>query len=179
MAATASALRGLAAVAFALAAAAAWGNATLIKPWTGKQTPELSRPDLSGKVVDLKDLRGKVVVVNFWATWCEPCREEMPSLARLRERFQGRPLEVLTVNYGEGTTRIRDFLQRQNISLPVLLDPEKEAALAWRAGGLPITFLVDRQGKVRHYAFGERDWSDDETVALVENLLGPGSGARR
>ena len=82
------------------------------------------------------------------------------------------------MNYGEGTPKIREFLQKQNISLPVLLDPEKEAALAWRAGGLPITFVVDRRGKVRHYAFGERDWSDDETVKLVENLLGarPGAG---
>lgn len=170
--------RVVAALALTLAATAA-GATTAIKPWTGKQTPPLARPDLSGKVIDLKDLRGRVVVVNFWATWCEPCRDEMPSLERLRERFQGRPLEVLTVNYGEGTPKIREFLQKQNISLPVLLDPEKEAAMAWRAGGLPITFVVDRGGKVRHYAFGERDWSDDETVALVENLLGARPRARQ
>jgi peroxiredoxin len=158
----------------------ATGSSTLLatlKPWPGKETPPLSRPDLTGKVVDLKELRGKVVVVNFWATWCEPCMAEMPSLERLRARFEGRALEVLTVNYGESTPRIRDFLQKQNISLPVLLDPDKEAAAAWRAGGLPITFLIDTRGRVRHYAFGERDWSDDETVKLVENMLKAGSGA--
>ncbi|HUP30649.1 MAG TPA: TlpA disulfide reductase family protein [Usitatibacter sp.] len=153
--------------------------ASVIKPWTGKETPPLMRPDLSGKVVDLKELRGKVVVLNFWATWCEPCMAEMPSLERLRSRFQGRPLEVLTVNYGEGTPRIRDYLAKQKISLPVLLDPDKEAATAWRAGGLPITFLIDARGRVRHYAFGERDWSDEETVKLVENMLGGGGDARR
>ena len=159
----------------ALACATAPAAATAIKPWTGKETPPLMRPDLTGKVVDLKEMRGKVVVLNFWATWCEPCLAEMPSLERLRSRFQGRPLEVLTVNYGEGTPRIRDYLAKQNISLPVLLDPEKEAATAWRAGGLPITFVIDPRGRVRHYAFGERDWSDEETVKLVENLLDGGN----
>jgi thiol-disulfide isomerase/thioredoxin len=161
-----------------LAAGTAGANAA-IKAWTGKETPALARPDLTGKVVDLKALRGKVVLVNFWATWCEPCMAEMPSLQRLRSRFEGRPVEVLTVNYGEGKPRILDFIGKQNISLPVLLDPEKEAANAWRAGGLPMTFVVDTRGRVRHYAFGERDWSDDETVKLVESLLPAGPGARR
>ena len=159
--------------------AAAVHASAVIKPWTGKATPPLARPDLAGNVVDLKQLRGKVVVINFWATWCEPCTAEMPSLERLRARFQGRPLEVLAVNYGEGLPRIQGFLAKQGINLPVLLDPEKEAAAAWKAGGLPITFLVDASGRVRHYAFGERDWSDEETVALVENLLAARPGARR
>ena len=162
-----------------LALGAASAGATAIKPWTGKETPALIRPDLTGKVVDLKELRGKVVVLNFWATWCEPCMAEMPSLERLRSRFQGRALEVLAVNYGEGNAKVRDFLQRQNISLTVLLDPEKEAASAWRAGGLPITFLIDATGRVRHYVFGERDWSDDESVKLVESLIAAGPHARQ
>jgi thiol-disulfide isomerase/thioredoxin len=170
--------RALLGAVLVLATASAAATAP-IKPWTGKETPPLARRDLSGKVVDLKDLRGKVVVVNFWATWCEPCMAEMPSLERLRARFEGRAFEVLTVNFGEGQPKIRDFLEKQNISLPVLLDPEKEAALAWRAGGLPITFLVDARGRVRHYAFGERDWSDAETVRLVENLLAAKPGARQ
>ncbi len=135
--------------------------------------------DLDGRTVDLKGLKGRVVVVNFWATWCEPCREEMPSLERLRERLKGRPVEVLTVNYGENPVRIRDFLQRQKITLPVLLDPGKEAAAKWRAGGLPITYLVDPRGRVRHYVFGERDWSSDESIRLVEALLPGKSDARR
>lgn len=135
--------------------------------------------DLDGRTVDLKGLKGRVVVVNFWATWCEPCREEMPSLERLKERVKGRPVEVLTVNYGENPVRIRDFLQRQKITLPVLLDPEKEAAAKWRAGGLPITYLVDPQGRVRHYVFGDRDWSSDESIRLVEALLPEKARARR
>lgn len=136
-------------------------------------------PDLAGQKHDLKDLRGKVVVLNFWATWCEPCREEMPSLQRLRAKMGGKPLEVLTVNYGEWPQRIEPFLKRGRIDLPVLLDTQKEAARAWSAGGLPITFIIDRKGDVRYWVFGERDWSEGEPLKLVESLISEGAGAGR
>lgn len=111
------------------------------------------------------------MLVNFWATWCEPCREEMPSFERLRAKLEGKPFEVLTVNYGEGVPKIAEFMRRQNLSLTVLLDPDKEAAVAWRAGGLPITFLVDAQGNVRYSAFGECDWSVGEPLRVVQSLI--------
>ncbi|HET7730212.1 MAG TPA: TlpA disulfide reductase family protein [Usitatibacter sp.] len=129
------------------------------------------RQDLAGRTVDLKDLKGRVVLVNFWATWCDPCREEMPSFERLRAKLKGKPFEVLTVNYGEGTERISQFMARHRLSLPVLLDPEKESAAAWRAGGLPMTFLVDASGAVRYSAFGECDWSEGEPLRVVEALV--------
>jgi thiol-disulfide isomerase/thioredoxin len=170
-------LRAAAAVlCFAAAAAAA---ETSLKPWAGKQTPALARADLAGNIVDLRDLRGRVVLVNFWATWCEPCREEMPSIERLRAKLAGRPFAVLTVNYGESVAKINAFLAKQGISLPVLLDPEKEAAGEWRAGGLPMTFLVDAEGQVRYSAFGECDWSEGEPLRVVQGLLAEASGARR
>lgn len=152
---------------------------TQLKPWVGKGTPTLARDDLSGKRVDLKDFRGRVVLVNFWATWCEPCRDEMPSLERLRGKLRGRPFEVLTVNYGEGPAKINAFLAKQKISLPVLLDPEKESAAEWKAGGLPMTFLVDAEGRVRYSAFGECDWSEGEPFRVVENLVAEAPRARR
>jgi thiol-disulfide isomerase/thioredoxin len=136
-------------------------------------------PDLAGRTIDLRDYRGKVVVLNFWATWCEPCREEMPSLQRLRAKMSGKPLEVITVNYGEFPQRIEPFLQREKIQLPVLLDTQKDAAKAWNAGGLPITFIVDAGGRVRYWVFGERDWSDGEPLKLVESLVAEGRDARR
>lgn len=160
-------------------AAAGVAAETQLKPWTGNQTPALVRDDLAGKRVDLRELRGRVVLVNFWATWCEPCREEMPSLERLRAKLSGRPFEVLTVNYGEGPARINEFLRKQKISLPVLLDPEKESALEWKAGGLPMTFLVDATGRVRYSAFGECDWSEGEPFRVVENLVSEAPRARR
>jgi thiol-disulfide isomerase/thioredoxin len=160
-------------------ALAAFASEPPIKPWGGKATPALALPDLKGRTVDLRDLRGKVVVLNFWATWCEPCREEMPSLQRLRAKMNGKPVEVLTVNYGEFPQRIEPFIKRESIDLPVLLDTQKDAAKAWNAGGLPITFIVDRKGDVRYWVFGERDWSQGEPLRLVESLAAEGVDARR
>lgn len=168
------------AAAFVLAAAASAGLAESdIKPWKGEPTLALARPDIDGKTVDLRDLQGRVLVVNFWATWCEPCREEMPSLQRLREKLAGRPVDVLTVNYGESREKIAQYLDKEKVALPVLLDTEMEAAKAWGVGGLPMTFLVDASGKVRYSVFGERDWSADEPLALVEKLLAEATRARR
>ena len=119
-----------------------------------------------------------MVVVNFWATWCDPCREEMPSFERLRTRLRGQPFEVVTVNYGEGPDKIRAFLERHRIALPVVLDRDKEAAKAWGAGGLPMTFLVDARGRVRYSAFGECDWSEGEPLRVVRALLAEARDAR-
>ena len=142
-----------------------------MRPWEGRNAPELARTDLAGKPVDLKDLRGRVVLVNFWATWCDPCREEMPSIERLRSKMAGRPFEVVTVNFGEAPERIREFIQRHKIALPVWLDPDKRSAADWSAGGLPMTFLVDAQGRLRYSAFGECDWSAGEPLRIVESLV--------
>jgi thiol-disulfide isomerase/thioredoxin len=163
----------------------ALGAATLacaeapIRPWAGKATPPLARPDLQGRRVDLAAMHGRVVLVNFWATWCEPCRAEMPSIERLRSKLKGRPFDVLTVNYGESRAKAAAFMGHEKLDLPVLLDPDNEASDAWGAKGLPMTFLVDARGSIRYYAFGERDWSGGESLALVERLLAEAPGARR
>jgi thiol-disulfide isomerase/thioredoxin len=171
------ALRTLAAVAVTTAVASASAE-TKIKPWKGKPTLPLSRTDLDGKTVDLKSLRGRVLVVNFWATWCEPCRDEMPSLQRLRDKLSGKPLHILTVNYGESAEKIAQFMGKEKIALPVLLDRDKESAKDWGVGGLPMTFLIDARGRVRYYVFGELDWSEGQSLALVEKLLAEAPGAR-
>lgn len=167
----------------AVLCAAAWAPGAYanapIKPWTGKSTPALTLDDLAGKPVDLKALRGRVVLVNFWATWCEPCRDEMPALTRLRERMKDRPFDVLAVNYGESNPKIAAFLEREKLSLPVLLDPDKAAAGRWNAKGLPMTFLVDARGRVRYWVFGERDWSEGDALQHVEKLVAEAAGARR
>ncbi|HYC37149.1 MAG TPA: TlpA disulfide reductase family protein [Usitatibacter sp.] len=143
-----------------------------LKPWKGGPAPRLELEALDGRKFDLAAMRGRVVVVNFWATWCEPCLAEMPSLERLREKMRGRPFEVLAVNYGESEERAGGYVARQKLTLPVLLDPEKRTAAAWKVGGLPMTFLVDARGQVRQWAFGERDWSAAPSVKVIEGLLG-------
>ena len=164
--------------ALVLAAGAALAESD-IKPWKGKATLPLARTDIEGKAVDLKAMHGRVLVVNFWATWCVPCRDEMPSLQRLRARLAGKPFEVITVNFGESAEKIAQFLDKENVTLPVLLDTQKESAKDWGVGGLPMTFLVDARGRVRYSVFGERDWSEGPSLALVERLVAEAPGARR
>lgn len=150
-----------------------------IRAWTGKATPALALSDLAGRPIDLRDFRGRVVLVNFWATWCEPCRDEMPAIARLRDQLKGQPFEVLTVNYGESNAKVAAFLQKEKLDVPVLLDPDKAAAERWNAKGLPMTFLVDARGRVRYWVFGERDWSEGEALKHVEKLVAEAGVARR
>jgi len=163
-------VRRLGAAALAAVALAAAAE-TQLKPWEDREAPALVRNDLDGKSVSLQDYRGRVVLVNFWATWCDPCREEMPSIERLREKMAGKPFDVITVNYGEAPARVNEFLKRQRLSLPVLLDTDKKAADEWKAGGLPMTFLVDAKGNIRYSAFGECDWSSGEPFRTVEALV--------
>ena len=150
-----------------------------IKAWTGKATPGLSGTDLQGRKLDLKDYRGRVVVLNFWATWCGPCKDELPSLQRLREKLDGKPVEVLTVNYGESAAKVGPYVEREHLSLPVLLDTQKDIAKDWKVGGLPMTYVIDAKGRARYSVFGERDWSEGDSLKLVEKLIGEAPGARR
>jgi len=168
--------------ALALSMSLAYGFAvaeTDIKPWKGGATPSLKLRDLQQRPVDLASMKGRVVLVNFWATWCEPCRDEMPALERLREKLKGRSFELVTVNFGEGDGTVNRFLEKIKVSVPVLLDPTKDAAEAWKVKGLPMTFLVDASGTTRYWSFGEQDWSEGEPFKLVESLVGEAARAQR
>jgi thiol-disulfide isomerase/thioredoxin len=111
------------------------------------------------------------VLVAFWASWCEPCREELPALAALAARLQGRPFELVTVNLGEGRARAERFLAESGVSLPTLLDPDRSAGEAWGVRGLPMAFLVDAEGNVRSWVFGECDWSAGTAAAALAELV--------
>lgn len=139
--------------------------------WAGGPTPALRLQDLDGKPHALEDYRGKVVLVNFWATWCEPCREEMPSIERLRAALAGRPFAVLAVNLAEPESRVRGFLRQVPLAFPVLLDHDRAVAKAWKARYLPATFIVGPEGRVRYSYFGELDWSRDSVRSAIAALL--------
>lgn len=141
------------------------------RPWIGAPTPELALEDMKGRLHRLADYRGKVVLVNFWATWCEPCRDEMPSIERLRASLAGEPFEVLAVNVAEPRSRIEHFLAQMPLSFPVLRDPDTVTAKAWRARMLPATYLVDAAGRIRAVHYGELNWSGPEARARVRELL--------
>jgi len=140
-------------------------------PWTESATPSLSLNDVAGRQHTLADYRGSVVLVNFWATWCEPCRDEMVSMRKLQERLAGRPFVTLLVNYGESGIRVSEFVKRESIAFPVLLDPNQDAPKPWRVRVLPSSFLVDADGRVRYSVIGELDWAGTDAVNIVQGLL--------
>ena len=154
-----------------LAAGAARAEPSRFLPWTESATLSLNLNDLAGRPHSLPDYRGSVVLVNFWATWCEPCREEMASMRKLRERLAGRPFVTLLVNHGEARARVSEFVKRESIDFRVLLDPNQDAPRAWRVRVLPSSFLVDAQGRVRYSVIGEIDWASADAMNVVHGLL--------
>jgi cytochrome c biogenesis protein CcmG, thiol:disulfide interchange protein DsbE len=146
-------------------------SAAELRPWTQGETPPLKLQDLAGASHDIGDYRGKVVLVNFWATWCEPCRAEMPSIARLRSSLAGRPFEVLAVNLAEPLSRIEQFTASMPLGFPLLRDRDSAVAKAWRARVLPASYLVGRDGRIRYFAYGELDWSTDAVRNKVMELI--------
>jgi len=156
---------------FLLAALITAATAQELKPWTGGAAPPLVLQDLEGRTQRLADYRGKVVLINFWATWCAPCLAEMPSIGRLRASFAGQPFAVLAVNLAEPESRIRRFMEQVPLDFPVLLDRDTAAAKAWKARILPASYLVGPDGKIRYSALGEIDWSQESVRRAVNGLL--------
>ena len=111
--------------------------------------PDFSLYDLEGKSVSLGDLRGSPVILNFWATWCGPCVYEMPLLQQVYEEWSAKGLVFLTINIGESASRVEDFLQGNNLSLPVLLDSNQEVALKYGIQYIPTTFFIDKDGAIQ------------------------------
>jgi peroxiredoxin len=145
-------------------------SAQPLKPAQGAaQAIELQ--DLQGKQHRLADYRGKVVLVNFWATWCEPCREEMPSIDRLRTMLKDRPFVVLAVNVGESARIAGDFAQKVPLGFPLLLDRDAKVAKAWGARILPATYVVGADGRLAYSYLGALDWASPEVRSLIEGLL--------
>ncbi len=133
--------------------------------------PPLRLTDLQGAEYDLDKFRGRVVLVNFWATWCPPCVEEIPSLQRLAERLAGKSFRVLTVDVGEDAATVRAFMAQFAVDFPVLMDPDGVAVRQWRVYAFPTSFVVDRSGVVRYSLFGALEWDAPEVVARIEELL--------
>jgi len=131
--------------------------------------PPLALPDIDGKVVDLASYRGRLVLVNFWATWCPPCRREFPSLSRLQKLFKPSELAVLAVNVGEDAETVFSFAGASEVT--ILLDRDSAAMRRWPVKGLPTTFVVDRRGRLALRAVGGREFDDPAIVRQLRALL--------
>jgi len=127
-------------------------------PTFGQPVAEIALPDLEGKTVRLSDFRGEVVLVNFWATWCPPCVEEMPSLQKLQEVLGDKGLRVLAISVDENVEDVERFRKDLQVSLPILLDPGAKVAHTYATFKFPETYIVDRDGKLAGKVIGPRDW---------------------
>jgi thiol-disulfide isomerase/thioredoxin len=149
-----------------LATMCACAQAASLERWTGGVTPELSARTLDGHSIDLHTLRGRVVIVNFWATWCAPCVAEMPSLDRLRRKLD---VDVVAVNFQENAARIRPFLAQIGATLPVVRDHDGSIRSSWKVNVFPSTFVVAVDGRIAFAATGEIDWDDPSIQAVVDS----------
>lgn len=139
-----------------------------------KPAPALKLKDLDGQLYDLAQLKGRVVLINFWATWCPPCRREMPSMERLSQTLKGEAFGVLAVDVGENADTIETFTGQLDTTLtfPILLDTRSRTMQAWKVAGLPTTFLVDKQGRIVASAIGGREFDHPEMIRAIRELLG-------
>jgi thiol-disulfide isomerase/thioredoxin len=148
------------------------GVAAELQPIEGRPAaPALQLTDIEGKSWSLEALRGEVVLLNFWATWCPPCVEEIPSLGRLNARLAGKGFRVVSIDVGEEAAQVREFLQKVPAEFPVLLDPEGSVTGPWNIRAFPTSFLIDREGRMRYGYFGGLEWDADEVVARIDILL--------
>ena len=135
--------------------------------------PDFTLPDMDDTQRALSDYRGKVVMLNFWATWCPPCRREMPSMQRLYEKYRERGLAVIAVNQFESPDLVFEFTGRLSVvpTFPILFDRDSRVSEQYKVKGLPTTYLLDRQGRIHYRAIGGREFDHPEVEALIESLL--------
>lgn len=144
----------------------------------GTRAPNFAARDMQGRPVTLEELRGEVVLLNIWATWCGPCREEMPSLQRLHEELGDEGLHVVAVSIDGGPATagdprqvVGDFVREMELDFPVWLQPSGEIQQAYRTTGVPESFLIDREGTIVKKVLGAVEWDSEANVELVRRLL--------
>lgn len=148
-------------------------HARELQGYKGGATPPLVLKDLNGKTHDLKQYRGKVVLINFWATWCPPCRAEMPSMQRLKNKMAGKPFVILAVDMGETEAEVKAFLPQVQTDFTVLMDKDGRALKAWKVFAFPTSYLVDAQGKIRYGLYGASEWDAPDKVQKITQLMPP------
>ena len=143
-------------------------------PWTAP--PEFSLRTPEGRTVSLAALRGKVVILNFWATWCRECRTEMPAFETLHRRFGARGLVVVGVNTREGAPAAQSYARELGLTFPLVLDPDGTVTARFGVIGLPTTFLIGRDGRAVALAVGAREWTSATALDIAETLLADPAG---
>ena len=146
-------------------------HAANLKPFNAKgPTPALKLQDLHGKMHDLNDYKGQVVLVQFWATYCAPCRKEMPSMNKLMKKMGDVPFTILAIDMAEPKHEVQRFVDEVKPEFTILMDETGEAISAWRVFAAPSNFIIDPQGKIRYTLFGGVEWDSDELVKKLKAL---------
>ncbi len=131
----------------------------VVAPKTVKPAPDFALTDIHGKPVSLGDFRGKTVLLNFWATWCGACKEELPSMERLYQSLKGKGFEIVAISIDRGNQdRVKKYAREYNLSFPILLDPDQKIRKNYYIMGLPTSYLIDPQGQLRGFVSGARTW---------------------
>ncbi len=144
---------------------------TLLTPLPGKKmAPALVLTDIKGVKHDIRDYRGKPVIINFWATWCPPCRRELPSMNRAWGKIKDEGIAMLAVGVGEDKDSVVDFMTDYPIDFTVLLDSQAEVSAHWPVVALPTTFVLDKQGRLVYRAIGGREWDNNQLLERVRAL---------
>jgi len=148
------------------------------RPKTSLPAPEFTLTDMDGERHHLSDYRGNVVLIHFWATWCLPCRAEMPAIHRMSRTFDGRGLKVLCVNVDRGERQaVEGFMQDIGLHFHTLLDPQGEVRKRYEVFALPTSYIIGRDGRILGRAVGERNWDSARGRALIEYLIAPAGQA--
>ena len=136
------------------------------------RAPNFTFPGLDGKMVSLTDYKGKVVLLNIWATWCPPCVEEMPSIEKLYRELKGEEFEILAVSIdAQGAKAVAPLVKKYNLSFPVLLNPDGTMLNLYGTTGIPESFVIDKKGNVEEIIIGSRDWATLEVIGLFRKLM--------
>ena len=152
--------------------AALYRDMSFLKQVKRADAPDVLLRTLDGQNHSLKQYAGKIVLVNFWATWCQPCIREMPSIERLYQKYKARGFEIVAISLDQGNEQeVREFVAKYKLTFPIVLDPEHKAKALYKVRGLPTTYLVDRKGQVAGYGAGPREWDNEAAFALVGHLL--------
>lgn len=138
----------------------------------GNPAPDFTLKDLSGKEVKLSSLRGKVVLLNFWATWCPPCRQEIPSMMRLNQAMAGKPFQMVAVSEDAGGKEaVEGYFKESGTALPALLDTDQAVGQRYGLTGVPETFVIDAKGVILKKVVGAMDWSDPNVIGFLNGAM--------
>ncbi len=136
------------------------------------KAPDFRLENLEGKPIELKSLKGKVILLNFWATWCGPCKEEMPSMENLYQRFNRKEFALLAVSVDyEEREKVKRFIEKKGYTFPILLDPKGKVLDLYRVRAIPTSFIIDKRGVVLGKAIGPRKWDIPDVISLIHLLI--------